>query len=37
MWLLGCILAEMIKGMIAVDGNFRDNNISSFYGYSIFK
>ena len=22
MWSLGCILAEMITGMIAVDGNF---------------
>ena len=32
MWLLGCILAEMITSMIAVDGNFRDN-ISNFFGY----
>ena len=29
MWSLGCILAEMITGMIAVDSNFRDNNISN--------
>ena len=29
MWSLGCILAEIITGMIAVDGNSRDNNISN--------
>ena len=33
MWSLGCILAEMITGMIAVVGNCCDDNISNFFGY----